>query len=81
MNAFEFLKFSALGVIPQCGNTSIAINLHLYIPSRPSPGRREKNKLNFIFTPLCGASKSFIKAFKAFIKPFEAPQRSVKMKI
>ena len=35
----------------------------------------------FIFTLLCGASKGFIKAFKALIKPFEAPQRSVKIKI
>ena len=34
----------------------------------------------FIFT-LCGASKSFMKAFNALIKPFEAPQRSVKIKI
>ena len=48
-------------------------------PSRPNPGRREKIKLNFYF--LCGASKSFIKALKAFMKPFEAPQRSVKIKI
>ena len=27
------------------------------------------------------ASKGFMKALKAFIKPFEAPQRSVKIKI
>ena len=33
-----------------------------------------------IFTLLCGALKSFMKAFKAFIKPFEAPQRNVKIK-
>ena len=33
-----------------------------------------------MFTLLCGAS-GFIKAFEAFIKPFEAPQRSVKIKI
>ena len=39
-----------------------------------------KIKLNFIFTILCGASKSFMKVFKAFIKPFEVPQRSVKIK-
>ena len=31
---------------------------------------------NFIFTLLCGALKG-----GAFIKPFEAPQRSVKIKI
>ena len=35
----------------------------------------------FIFTRLCGASEGFMKAIKAFIKPFEAPQRSVKIKI
>ena len=40
-----------------------------------------KIELNFIFTLLCGASKGFMKAFKAFIKPFEAPQRNVKIKI
>ena len=34
----------------------------------------------FIFTLLCGASKGFMD-FKAFIKPFETPQRSVKIKI
>ena len=38
-------------------------------------GRREKTSLNFYF--YFGASK----ALKAFIKPFEAPQRSVKIKI
>ena len=36
---------------------------------------------NNVFTLLCGASKGFMKAFKAFIKPFEAPQRNVKIKI
>ena len=40
-----------------------------------------KINLNFIFTLLCGASKGFRKAFKAFIKPFEAPERSVQIKI
>ena len=35
----------------------------------------------FIFTLLCGASKGFMTAFKTFIKPFEVPQRSVKIKI
>ena len=41
-----------------------------------------KMKTNLIFfTPLCGASKGFIKAFKTFIKPLEAPQTSVKIKI
>ena len=35
----------------------------------------------FVFSLLCGASRGFVKAFKAFIKPFEAPQRSAKIKI
>ena len=34
-----------------------------------------------MFTLLCGASKGFMKAVQAFVKPFEAPQRSVKIKI
>ena len=33
----------------------------------------------FILTFPCGASKGFMKAFKPFIKPFEVPQRSVKI--
>ena len=43
----------------------------------------EERKLTYFFisTLLCGASKGFMKAFKAFIKPFEAPQRSVEIKI
>ena len=35
----------------------------------------------FILTLLCGASKAFMKAYKAFLKPLEAPQKSVRMKI
>ena len=35
----------------------------------------------FIFTFLCGASEDFMKPFKVFIKPFEVPQRSVKINI
>ena len=34
-----------------------------------------------ILTLLCGASKRFMRAFKTFVKPFEVPQRSVKIKI
>ena len=43
----------------------------------------EEGKLSqiFIFTLLCGASKGFMKALKAFIKTFKAPQRNVKIKI
>ena len=31
-----------------------------------------------MFTLLSSVSKGFMKAFKAFIKPFEAPQKSMK---
>ena len=34
----------------------------------------------FIFTLLYGAWKGFMKAFKASIKPFDAPQTNVKIK-
>ena len=50
-------------------------------PSRPNPGRIEKIKLNFYFHPSFGTSKGFMKTLKAFIKPFETPRRSVKIKI
>ena len=43
----------------------------------PIPDKVQKLSEVFIFTLLCGASKGFMKAFK----PFEAPQRSVKIKI
>ena len=51
-------------------------------PYRTNPRQREKINLNFHFdTFFCGGSKGFIKASKACIKPFEAPQGSVKIKI
>ena len=46
----------------------------LFNCSCPNPGRREKIKVNFFFTLLCGASKGFMKALKAL-------QRSAKIKI
>ena len=49
-------------------------------PFRPDSGRKEKIQI-FILILLCGASKGFMKALKTIIKPFEAPQRSVKTKI
>ena len=50
-------------------------------PSRPDSGRREKINLNFYFQTSLEASKSFIKALKTFLKPFETPRKSVKIKI
>ena len=34
----------------------------------------------FIFILPCGTTEGFMKVLKAFIKHFEAPQRSVKIK-
>ena len=42
---------------------------------------KKKLTLIFILTLFCGASKGFVKAFKAFIKPSEVPKRSFKIKI
>ena len=44
----------------------------------PIPDEEKKLTLTFILTLLCGASKGFM---KAFIKPFEATKRSMKIKI
>ena len=53
-------------------------------PSVPCISERcikTKFNLNFLFTLLCGVSKGFMRAYKTFVKTFEAPQRSVKTKI
>ena len=47
----------------------------------PIPDEEKKLIEIFIFTLLCGTSKGYMTALKALIKPFEAPQRSVKIKI
>ena len=47
----------------------------------PIPDKKKKLTEIFILTLLCGASEGFMKAFKAFIKSFKAPQRSAKIKI
>ena len=47
----------------------------------PIPDQEEKLPSIFIFTLLCGVLKGFMKTLKASIKLFEAPQRSVKIKI
>ena len=44
------------------------------------PDENRKLTQVFIFALLCGVSKFFMKALKGFIKPFETPQRSVKIK-
>ena len=57
------------------------IRLMQWKPFPPWSRTKRKNFWICIFTLFCGASKGFVKALKAFIKPFEASQRSVKIKI
>ena len=47
----------------------------------PIPDNERKLTKISIFTPLLYASKGLMKALEAFIKPFEGPQRGVKIKI
>ena len=47
----------------------------------PIPDEVRKLTQIFIFILPCGAWRGFKKAFKAFVKPFEAPQRTVKIKM
>ena len=57
---------------------------HLFNPYRPDPGQRAKINLNyFYFHTSLWCLKRFYESLKAFpfIKPFEAPQRSAKIKI
>ena len=62
-------------------NSRCLVLWQIFNPSCPNPGRREKINFNFYFRDLCGASKGFMKALNAFIKPFKAPQRIMKIKI
>ena len=72
----ELYLIISLQLPPSKSQLNFCLALLVLIPD-------EEKKLSwiFIFTLLCGASKGFLKAFKAFKKPFEAPQRSVKIKI
>ena len=62
--------------------TSPSLN-SLSVLTLPVPIPEEEKKLAevFVFTLLCGTSKGFMNTQKALIKPFEAPQRHVKIKI
>ena len=53
-----------------------------FLLTLPMPIPKEDKRLTeiYIFTLVRGASKGFKKTLKAFIKPFEAPQTSVKIK-
>ena len=51
-------------------------------PSRPDLRQREKFNLKFLFSHFFVVPQKVLwRPFKAFIKSFEVPQRSVKVKI
>ena len=51
-------------------------------PFHPVSGQKERHNLKFLFSHLFVVpQKVFMKALKAFLKPFEVPKRSVKIKI
>ena len=64
-----------------CGYLIEPFSLKLTLPAPCISESCIKIKINFNFTLLFDASKGFMKALKAFIKPFEASQRSVKIRI
>ena len=51
-----------------------------YCPSHHNPQWSQKININFCFHIFFGTSESFVKALKAFIKRFEAPQRNAKIR-
>ena len=72
---YDSLRFKAVYDLAVSGH--FVLNLSL-----PDPGRREKINLNIIFSHFFVVpQKVFMKSLKAFTKPFEASQRSVKIKI
>ena len=68
----------ATAVIKRNDTKVLRINLTLPAPCISESYIKEKLTYIFIFTFLCGISKGALKDLKAFIKPFEAPQRILK---
>ena len=56
-------------------------NITLPVPCITESSIEIKIKLNFYFHTFLWCLKRFYEGLKAFIKPFDAPQRSVKIKI
>ena len=83
LSGYDLFKMSCFSYISMVTNLDILYSVspwrNYMIPSRPNPGRREKINLNFYFHTSLWCLKRFYEDLKAFIKPFEAPQRSVKI--
>ena len=63
-------------------NEILMKSLNLTFLTFPVPIPDEERKLTLIYIFIhCAAANGFVKALKTFTKPFETPQRSVKLKI
>ena len=82
LSVFDHFVGLALKGLRRCKVSVIATVVMKHQPFPSQPRMKRKNKLKpFIFTLICGASKVFMKALTAFIKPSEALQRSAKINI
>ena len=72
------IYYSVLDNLHDCTFNQRFRTLTLLVPIQ---GEEKKLSSIFILTLLCSASKGFMKALKAFLKPTVAPQNSVKIKI
>ena len=70
-----------LKTIPSIYETLLCYTVTLKDPLISESCIEIKIELNFYFHTSLWCLKRFTKALKAFIKPFEIPQRSVKIKI
>ena len=68
VNGFHFIKFHPLPTFPTAKNLLTLLN-----PSHPVHFKKLYSSKNQTF--FRGASKGFMKVFKAFIKPSEAPPK------
>ena len=77
------LWLKRLTKIKKSWSTSIIFNAlaAFFNPSRSDRGRKETINLNFYFHTSLRCLRKFYEGLKAFMKPFVAPQRSLKIKI
>ena len=80
--SFSSLSFTTWSREAECFIYAKNVNLNIGLnPSSPNPGQREKIKwIIYFYTSSCCLERFYktIKALKAFIKPFVAPQASEK---
>ena len=78
MNIAKFLTLPVLCILESCIEAKIIFFSHFFVVPQKV---LLKQKLIFFSHFFVCASKGFMEAFKAFIKRFEAPLRTVKIKV